>query len=453
MARTKIPRPITTPSTNAKPTQDPWDVEFQEILTTHGPVATVTRIYPHTVHRGFVANTECRPLLRRYTRFDELEEHIAFLARHRSERLMQRDEHFLAEELWRGEDLVDGREDSDGDDDSDSGSDGQDDELMPERAEDTCLRRIVANKVDTWKVGEDDLEGDEILAEMMVEVGEKKGGSGGAHGGEVEVEVEGDGDGELMEEVFGEGAQVEREEMEGLERPVMADDPCDPETSHNDDLSAELFGDDVVSESPAEAHQIHVFGEYTTSATRQAEKYTLDFTGPDGVARTAQKTKNATQERTEENIPSSSYPASHSPGHTRDILHPASVHHQSPLQHISKADTQSINNPNPAMHSSTQTATHPAATISVNDKSQAAASKPTPVRIDSPIPQHPTSEEPEKPITRTLRANRKRTYKALASDEQDQDQDNKSQTPSPDSPSHATPRPQKKRKRLDPDAA
>jgi len=43
---------------------DPWDVEHQQSLALHGPMASTKAIYPSTIHRGFDALGTAEPLTR-----------------------------------------------------------------------------------------------------------------------------------------------------------------------------------------------------------------------------------------------------------------------------------------------------------------------------------------------------------------------------------------------------
>jgi hypothetical protein len=93
------------------PILDPWDVEHQNSLAAHGPMASTDHIYPITVHRGFEASDTAEPLTRRYPRFEESESHREFLVRSRSERLIttgERDNYYTPEQLWEEDDRVRG---------------------------------------------------------------------------------------------------------------------------------------------------------------------------------------------------------------------------------------------------------------------------------------------------------------------------------------------------------
>ena len=110
MARTKNQR--NTPRPSATPVMDPWDVEHQQSLATHGPMASTNHTYPITVHRGFDAQFTAEPLTRRYPIFEETESHRAFLVRTRSERLIttgKRDNYYTPEQLWEEDDRLRGR--------------------------------------------------------------------------------------------------------------------------------------------------------------------------------------------------------------------------------------------------------------------------------------------------------------------------------------------------------
>jgi hypothetical protein len=109
MARTKNLR--NTPRPSATPVMDPWDVEFQQSLATHGPMASTNHIYPSAVHRGFDSQFTAQPLTRRYLAFEETESHRAFLVRSRSDRLIttgERDNYYTPEQLWEEDDRLRG---------------------------------------------------------------------------------------------------------------------------------------------------------------------------------------------------------------------------------------------------------------------------------------------------------------------------------------------------------
>jgi hypothetical protein len=110
MAHTKNAK---TPQRTASstPVMDPWDIEHQRSLAVHGPMASTNVIYPITVHRGFEADLEARPLTRRYPVFEEIESHREFLVRSRSERLIttgERDNYYTPEQLWEEHDRIHG---------------------------------------------------------------------------------------------------------------------------------------------------------------------------------------------------------------------------------------------------------------------------------------------------------------------------------------------------------
>ena len=109
MARTKNQRNTQRPS--ATPVMDPWDVEHQQSLAIHGPMASTNHIYPITVHRGFESQDTAEPFTRRYPAFQEFESHRAFLVRSRSERLItngERDNYYTPEQLWEEDDHIRG---------------------------------------------------------------------------------------------------------------------------------------------------------------------------------------------------------------------------------------------------------------------------------------------------------------------------------------------------------
>jgi hypothetical protein len=108
MARTKTPKTAQR-TASSTPVMDPWDIEHQRSLATHGPMASTNAIYPITVHRGFEADLEAQPLTRRYPVFEETVSHREFLVRSRSERLIttgERDNYYTPEQLWEEDDRM-----------------------------------------------------------------------------------------------------------------------------------------------------------------------------------------------------------------------------------------------------------------------------------------------------------------------------------------------------------
>jgi hypothetical protein len=108
MARTKHPKTAQR-AASSTPVMDPWDIEHQRSLATHGPMASTNAIYPITVHRGFDADREAQPLTRRYPVFEETVSHREFLVRSRSERLVttgERDNYYTPEQLWEEDDRL-----------------------------------------------------------------------------------------------------------------------------------------------------------------------------------------------------------------------------------------------------------------------------------------------------------------------------------------------------------
>jgi hypothetical protein len=96
---------------SSTPIMDPWDVEHQQSLAAHGPMASTNQIYPSTIHRGFETDLTARPLTRRYPTFEETKSHREFLVRSRSERLIttgERDNYYTPEQLWEVDDRLRG---------------------------------------------------------------------------------------------------------------------------------------------------------------------------------------------------------------------------------------------------------------------------------------------------------------------------------------------------------
>ena len=63
MTRTKNPKNAQR-TASSMPIMDPWDVEHQQSLALHGPMASTKAIYPSTIHRGFDSLGTAEPLTR-----------------------------------------------------------------------------------------------------------------------------------------------------------------------------------------------------------------------------------------------------------------------------------------------------------------------------------------------------------------------------------------------------
>jgi hypothetical protein len=159
MARTKNAKnPQRTAS--SIPIMDPWDVEFQQSLATHGPMASTNHIYPSAVHRGFDAYDTARPLTRRYPVFEETVSHRELLIQARSDRLIttgERDNYYTPEQLWEEDDRLRGRMQFAREGEP-SWVDEEEDSSDEEGAEGSTVQRNVAVEKKAEVEGEDDTD-------------------------------------------------------------------------------------------------------------------------------------------------------------------------------------------------------------------------------------------------------------------------------------------------------
>jgi len=110
MAITKTPKNAWR-AASATPIKEPWEIEHERSLATHGPTASTNHIYPSTVHRGFDADFTAEEFTRRYPIFEEMESHRDFLVRSRSARSLrpeEKDDYFTPEQLWEEDDRLRG---------------------------------------------------------------------------------------------------------------------------------------------------------------------------------------------------------------------------------------------------------------------------------------------------------------------------------------------------------
>ena len=109
MAITKTPK-ISWGASATLP-KEPWVIEHERSLATHGPTASTNHIYSETVHRGFDAHFTAEDFTRRYPIFEEIESHREFLVQSRSARLFlpkEKDNCFTPEQLWEEDDRLRG---------------------------------------------------------------------------------------------------------------------------------------------------------------------------------------------------------------------------------------------------------------------------------------------------------------------------------------------------------
>jgi hypothetical protein len=159
MARTKNAK-IPQRTASSITIMDPWDVEFQQSVATHGTIASTNQIYPSAVHRGFDAQDTARPLTRRYPVFEETVSHRERLVQARSDRLIttgERDNYYTPEQLWEEDDRLRGRMQFAREGEP-SWVDEEEDSSDEEGAEGSTVQRNVAVKKKAEVEGEDDTD-------------------------------------------------------------------------------------------------------------------------------------------------------------------------------------------------------------------------------------------------------------------------------------------------------
>jgi hypothetical protein len=157
MARTKNAK-IPQRTASSITIMDPWDVEFQQSVATHGTIASTNQIYPSAVHRGFDAQDTARPLTRRYPVFEETVSHRERLVQARSDRLIttgERDNYYTPEQLWEEDDRLRGRMQFAREGEP-SWVDEEEDSSDEEGAEGSTVQRNVAVEKKAEVEGEDD---------------------------------------------------------------------------------------------------------------------------------------------------------------------------------------------------------------------------------------------------------------------------------------------------------
>jgi hypothetical protein len=153
--------------------KDPWDIEH-ELFLQHNPnaIAHSDTFYTGVVHKGFDADVTAEELIRRYPAFEETEEHRKFLVRSISERLVipgEQDDYFTPEQIWEEDDRITGKwyfrkRDVEL---------GSDEESMPEESSGPSanavapLQPVVLKAVPKGVIGEEQLESDEQLAQLL----------------------------------------------------------------------------------------------------------------------------------------------------------------------------------------------------------------------------------------------------------------------------------------------
>lgn len=153
--------------THAQPIKEPWEVDFEQSLAKHGPTACTATIYPHAIHRGFEADRESEPLVRRYDPFEENEAHRETLVRSFCERLkipFETSHYFSPEDLWKEHDRLTQKKEFTWDEEASwEQSESEDEEL-----EDAAAQVATPSKMPKGLVGEEEIEGDDLPDEVEV---------------------------------------------------------------------------------------------------------------------------------------------------------------------------------------------------------------------------------------------------------------------------------------------
>lgn len=180
MARTTAsltPQPQPNSST---PTKDPWDIEHENSLRrVPNAICHSDTLYTGIVHKGFDADATAEELIRRYPPFQEAEEHRKFLVRSISERFIipgEKDDYFTPEQLWDEDDRVNGKrvfskDDAEGSDDQETDDEEADGATDAKEGE---QEPVIMTAVPRGEIGEDEIESDEQLAQLLSDPVEPK---------------------------------------------------------------------------------------------------------------------------------------------------------------------------------------------------------------------------------------------------------------------------------------
>lgn len=157
-------------------TKDPWDIEHELFLRQNpNAIAHSDTFYTGVVHKGFDADDTAVELIRRYPVFEEAEQHRKFLVRSICERLVipgEQDDYFTPEQLWREDDRINGKWhflEKDVESGSDEESIAEDNFESPAMGEDVHQQPVVLKAVPKATIGEEQLESDEQLAQLLGE--------------------------------------------------------------------------------------------------------------------------------------------------------------------------------------------------------------------------------------------------------------------------------------------
>ena len=165
--------------------KDPWEIEH-ELFLQHNPnaIAHSDTFYTGVVHKGFDADDTAVELIRRYPAFEEEEHHRKFLVRSICERLVipgEQDDYFTPEQLWEEDDRINGKWyflEKDVESGSDDQSVIEEDSESPAMGEVVQQQPVVLKAVPKGTIGEEQLESDEQLAQLLgepVSPGERSG--------------------------------------------------------------------------------------------------------------------------------------------------------------------------------------------------------------------------------------------------------------------------------------
>lgn len=156
--------------------KDPWEIEH-ELFLQHNPnaIAHSDTFYTGVVHKGFDADDTAVELIRRYPAFEEEEHHRKFLVRSICERLVvpgETNDYFTPEQLWKEDDRINGKWYFLEKDVEESGSDDQsviEEDSEPAASAELVHQPVVLKAVPKSTIGEEQLESDEQLAQLLGE--------------------------------------------------------------------------------------------------------------------------------------------------------------------------------------------------------------------------------------------------------------------------------------------
>jgi hypothetical protein len=154
------------------PYKDPWEIEHDALLQrAPNAICHSDTIYTGVVHRGFNADSTAEELIRRYSPFQETEQHREFLVRSISERYIisgEKDDYFTPLQLWEEDDRVNGKKVfTRGDESISSGDESEVEASDLANGRGVEPEPVVLKHVPRGRIGEEQLESDEQLALLL----------------------------------------------------------------------------------------------------------------------------------------------------------------------------------------------------------------------------------------------------------------------------------------------